>query len=341
MLQVISDPKVLFGLRDELEDAYSKHKDCSFYSPAFVVTTYEAFLNECPNNDLYFVVNKTKDKIDAYIPLYIDQNKTLRFIFDRHTDYCGVIGEKPDFDFFKDLSKLIIKEPKIRKVDFDNLLPGDALLNYLKLFFGNGVIVSSYNNHSFISTDINKGYFGTLKSKYRSELKRVQNKNEGFAFKAIDFPQSFPKQAIVSLRNKMIEKGWRDKSFYDDKFIELSEKLYESKQLILISKWDNDDLLSLVLVFRNNYQKLFTFWMTLFDEKVQYINLSTYLDFITSIEKNDEYSFSFGRGDYDFKSKFCPTIENLYNLRFSKSKFDFLFANYYPVKQFIKRMVKN
>ena len=340
MLEVIIDIKILNDLKLELEEVYNKHVGWSFNSPTFFLTAYKEFKFESDKTQLFFIVMRENNKIVSYIPLYIDKKNTLRFIFDLHTDFCGVIGQKPNFNFFKDVSKVILKESKINKISLDNLLPDDPLLNHLKNFLGVGAAISCYNNHSFIHSDIEKGYFSKLKARQRSELFRVSKINKAYAFKVFDAPDDFPFEEIVALRNKMISRGWRDKSFFDNKFIKFCQKLYDSNELVLITNWQQNELVSIVFVFKNEVQKLFTFWLTLYDADVKYINLTTYVDFISSLEKKGDYYISFGRGDYSFKSTFCPSIQNLYNLRYSKSKFDFMFTNYYLLKYFLKRIIK-
>jgi len=340
MLKILSDLNDVISLKAELYRVYALYRELTFYSPTFVINSYRQFLTQEKKSELFFLLYLNDDKIMAYLPLYIDSNKTLRFIFDKHTDYCGVIGQSPDFDFFKDLSKVIKIEPKIKKIDLDNLSPNDSLINYFRQYFGSGVIISSYNNHSYISSQINIGYFTFLKSKYRSELKRVQNKTNIYQFKVFSAPDVFPLHDILMLKQKVVKKGWRNESIYNEDFMFFTQEMYKTGELILISEWDKDRLISIVFVFKNSGLKLFTFWLTLFDEDVQYINLSNYLNFISLKEKENNYNFSFGRGNYDFKTKFCPKIENLYNLRYSKSKLDFWFSVFYPIKLFAKRLIK-
>jgi len=340
MLEVIDDIEIISDLKLELEEVYNKHEGWSFYSPNYILNVYKEFYIELDSIALYFVLMRENGKIVSYIPLYIDNKKTLRFIFDKHTDFCGIIGEKPDLTFFKALSNKILKESKINRISLDNLLPDDSLLNHLKFFFGSSTSIFCYNNHSIVHSDIENGYYCKLKSRQRSELFRVSKINKTYDFRVFESPSNFPFEDIVVLRNKMVSKGWRDKTFFDDIFIKFCQKLYDSKELVLITNWHQNKIVSIVFVFKNEKQKLFTFWITLYDADVKYINLTTYVNFISSLEKKGEYYFSFGRGDYYFKSTFSPNIQNLYNLRYSKSKFDLLFTNYYPIRYFLKRIIK-
>lgn len=341
MLEVIDDVKGLQDIKSELEEVYNTHSGWSFNSPTFFLTAYKEFQLESSKRHLFFVIFRKKNKIITYIPLYIDQKNTLRFIFDEHTDFCGVIGEKPDFNFFKDLSKVILNESKINRISLDNLLPDDPLLNAFKHFLGQGTLISCYNNHSFISSTTAKGFFGHLKSKEKSELKRVQNKNINYDFEVFDGGKVFPQNQMKALRDQMIANKSRSADFLDDNFLSFSKVLYDAGELEVFSKWDNGQLVSSSMVLKKKQSNYRMVWIDLF-ANIQFVNLSAYVDYIHHLEQYSPSVFSFGRGSYDYKAKnFQPQIQNLYNLRYSKSKFDFLFTNFYLLKYFLKRIIKN
>lgn len=340
MLEVIDDIKILYDIKLELEEVYNKHVGWSFNSPTFFLTAYKEFQFESDKTHLFFIIMRENNKIVSYIPLYIDQKKILRFIFDEHTDFCGVIGEKPNFNFFKDLSKVILKDSKINRISLDNLLPDDPLLNHLNNFLGTGATIYSYNNHSFISLTTSKGFLEHLKSKEKSELKRIQNKNKDFDFEVFDGGKVFPENLMKELRNQMIANKSRSADFLDDSFLSFSKVLYNAGELEVFSKWDNGKLVSASMVLSKNKSNYRMVWIDLF-ENIQFVNLSAYVDYIHYLEQYFPSVFSFGRGSYDYKAKnFQPQIQNLYNLRYSKSKFDFFFTNYYPLKYFLKRIIK-
>lgn len=340
MLEVIYDIKVLYDIKLELEEVYNKHIGWSFNSPTFFLTAYKEFQFESDNTHLFFIIIRENNKIVSYIPLYIDQKKTLRFILDEHTDFCGIIGAQPNFNFFKDLSKVILKDSKINKISLDNLLPDDPLLNHLKNFLGVGTAVSCYNNHSFISSSIAKGFFTHLKSKEKSELKRVQNKNKNYDFEVFDGGKVFPETQMKALRDQMIANKSRSTDFLDDAFLSFSKVLYDAGELEVFTKWDNKQLVSSSIVLKKNRSNYRLVWIDLF-ANIQFINLSAYVDYICHLEKYSPSVFNFGRGSYDYKAKnFQPQIQNIYNLRYSKSKSDFLFTNYYLLKYFLKRIIK-
>lgn len=339
MVIVIEDIEELKKIEAELERVYRNHNGWSFSSPKFILTTIKKNYDNT-SFSLFFVLNRHEETLESYLPLYIDSKKTLRFLFDKHTDYCGVIGKDLNSNFLKDFAKIISQDKRIQRLDFDNLLMADPLLNGLKYYLKSGVCINAYNSHSYISSSAEKGYFNNLKARDRSELKRVLKKNTNSTFSIFAFPQAFPIEGIISLRDKMIKQKSRDNDFLNEAFLKFIKELYQKNELLVLANSLEDNMVSIVFTFKNDVQKTFMFWVTLYDQNVQYINLATYLNFISKVEFEDEYKISFGRGDYSFKATFAPKVENLYNLRFSKSKFDFFFTNYFTLKEFVKRIVK-
>ncbi|WP_282787883.1 hypothetical protein [Flavobacterium croceum] len=341
MLEIINDIKVLAELKPELDEIYHHHQGLSFSSPAFIINIWNEFHSQSLKEELFFILAKDKKKIVSYIPLYIDNKRTLRFIFDTHTDFCGIVGENLDFSFFKDLSKIILNDSRIATICFDNLLPESKLLNYFQHFFKPGVLISCYNNHSFISSTLENNFLSHLKSKEKSELKRIQNKNKEYDFEVFSGEKQFPEKEVRMLRSEMVDRKVRNHNFLDDSFINVLKDLYNAGEVEIYAKKSSENrLLSASFVLKNNKKQLRMVWIDLYTD-IQFINLSSYIDYINYLEDFSPITFDFGRGSYDYKANnFQPQIQNLYSLRYSKSKYDFFFTNYFPLKEFVKRIVK-
>jgi hypothetical protein len=339
MLQIVKTILELEKMKSNLNVVYQNQLQMSFYSPEYVIKAFENFITKDKTNQLYFVVNKSSDVITNYIPLYIDSSDTLRFIFDKHTDYCSCLGPPMDFAALKALSELILQEPKIKRVELDNLLPNDMLLNGLKHFFGIRAIITSYNNYSFVhSTAIAKS-LAHLKSNEKSKLKRIQRKNQNCTFEVFANSQVFPWDAFLELKQQMISKGKRNTAFFDNNFVDMIQKLYDVGEIEIFTKSQDGQFVSASIVLVNMHLKTKMVWFDLFSD-IQYINLSAYVDYIDYLDQVQGMTLSLGRGSYDYKAKnFQPQIQNLFNLRYSKSKFDFWFANYFCMKYFLKRIV--
>lgn len=338
MFSVIKQFNELKALLPALDVVYQKHQSLSFYSPAYILNAYEQFLLVDEKNQLFFISYQIKGEIVNYVPLYIDAKQTLRFIFDIHTDYCACIGPDLNFGALKDLAKLLLEEPNVKRLEFENLLPNDQILNSFKHFLGLGAVITCYNNHSFVSKSQEIDFFAHLKSNQKSELKRVQKKNEAYPFEVFDGSKPLPVSELKQLRAAMIANKSRDQHFFDDAFFHFAQLMYAAGELEVFSKWDGTSLISASMVLKNKQYRMV--WIDLYAD-VQFVNLSAYVDYINYLQQFPELLFSFGRGSYDYKAKnFQPQLQNLYNLRYSKSKFSPLFSHYQGIKQFVKRLVK-
>jgi hypothetical protein len=178
-----------------------------------------------------------------------------------------------------------------------------------------------------------------LKSNEKSKLKRIQRKNQNCTFEVFANSQVFPWDAFLELKQQMISKGKRNTAFFDNNFVDMIQKLYDVGEIEIFTKSQDGQFVSASIVLVNMHLKTKMVWFDLFSD-IQYINLSAYVDYIDYLDQVQGMTLSLGRGSYDYKAKnFQPQIQNLFNLRYSKSKFDFWFANYFCMKYFLKRIV--
>jgi len=337
MLTVISSFEELKGIESELADFYKTFDANYFLSPVYCIKAYELFNND--EDSIYFIIKRDKSIIVGYIPLLVDVKGILKFIYDKHTDFLSEVGLQFDFNDYKKITQEIENNQRIKKIDLDNLHSESKLLHFFKHFFTKGCSVHSYNNHSFITTKEKGGLLKHLSSSNRSELKRICKKTSSSTFNVIMHPESFPKKEIEGLIITMIANGSRENNFLDKKTFNLIEYLYENGEVEIFSKSLNNQLVSASVALKNKVGKRMV-WIDLYDD-IQYINLSSYIEYIYYLNEKDVRYLNFGRGSYDYKAKnFLPNCENLYNLRYSKSKWDFFFTNYYSIKEFMKRIVK-
>ena len=339
MLRIISTFEELKSIEAELNAFYETYQSDYFLSPSYCIKAFELFYNSDDSNALYFITKREKNGINGYIPLFINSKGTLKFIYDIHTDFLSEVGNQFDFNDFKKIAQEIEKNKKIKRYDLDNLISESKLLHFFKHFFNKGCSVYCYNNHSFLISNENQGLLKHLSSSGRSELKRIYKRNSQFGFKIFTNTEIFPRKDIEQLRLRMIENGSRSIDFLDKNILDLIEYLFQKGEVELFSKIREDEFVSISIVLKNTSGKQMV-WLDLYDD-IQSINLSSYIEYIYNLDENGLKYFNFGRGSYDYKAKnFQPNCENLYNIRYSKSKGDFYFTNYYPIKDFVKRIIK-
>lgn len=340
MLEVISTFEELKNIESELNAFYDMFQVSHFLSPSYCINAYELFFNTDNSNSLYFIIKRDANNIVGYIPLYINAKGTLKFVYDKHTDFLSEEGNQFNFNDFKKIARGIDNYNIIKRIELDNLISESKLLHFFKHFFSKGCNVYSYNNHSFLFSYANEGLLKHLSSSDRSELKRILKKNNQFSFKVYTCNDVFPKKEIELLRLKMIQSKTRTNDFLSKNTLHLIESLYQKGEVELFSKSSIDALVSLSIVLKNNCGKRMV-WIDLYDN-IKYINLSAYIEYIEYLDLNSLKYLNFGRGSYDYKAQnFQPNCENLYNFRYSKSKWDFFFTNYYPLREFVKRILKS
>lgn len=340
MLTVVSSFEELKRIESELISFYESLEVKYFLSPNYCIKAYELFQVSDNSSSIYFIIKKNRNIIVGYIPLFINAKGVLKFVYDKHTDFLSEVGNQFDFNDYKKISDEITKNSYIKKIDLDNLHSDAKILHFFRHFFTKGCSVHSYNNHSFLTTEEDGGLLKHLSSSNRSELKRICKKTSSSTFKVFTSPEPFPKKEIEILITKMINNGSRENNFLDKNTLSLLIFLFEKKEMEIFTKSLDSNLVSASFVLKNNCGKRMV-WLDLYDD-IQYINLSSYIEYINYLNAKCIKYINFGRGSYDYKAKnFKPNCENLYNLRYSKSKWDFFFINYYPIKEFIKRIVKN
>lgn len=336
MFQIINNINDLKKIKEQLNLVYQNHKSLSFYSPDYIINSFELFLEKNKNNQLYFVIIKEKTTIINYIPWYIDSKKTLRFIFDKHTDYCGIIGAIIDNKKFNKVFRNILKNKVFKKIELNNLMPNDPLLNYFKSTLGSGVFIAANNNHCYLNFSNNRHYFDTLNSKERNNLNKINSLD--LDFKVINNNSLFPMKEIFYLNQKMKNDNLRTAKFFNENFYKLTEKLFISGDLELAVTYNKDSICSISFVLINQATNSRMIWISMYENSIKNVLLKSYFDYIKYLHQPQNTTLSLGRGAYDYKlNNFQPLVENLYNIRYSNSKYDFFFSNYFGLKQFIKR----
>lgn len=339
MINVISSFGDLIKIKDEIVSFYKEVSYAYFLSPEYCFNSYKSFHSDEIDHGLYFIVNREKQKIVGYIPLVLNKKGILKFINDSDTDFLSEVGCF-SYNDYKKIIQDITTNTMIKRIDLNNF-PIDAKFpHYLKHFLGLGTVIYGFNNHSYLQSQNEVSLIKHLSSSGRSELKRIVKKNADFEFKIFKNNIAFPKEKLIKLRSKMIENGSRNSNFFSDKLIDFVENLYIQQEIEIFTNNSEDRFVSASIVLKNETSKKMI-WMDLYDDE-QYINLSAYIEYIHILDEGNNNYLNFGRGSYDYKAKnFQPKVENLYNLRYSKSKWDFFFTNYYPIKEFIKRIIKS
>jgi hypothetical protein len=338
--EIITTEESFVNLEEEWNFLYKNVKDKTIYQT--YTWAYSWWVSD--KKPLYIIKMYDSNKhIQAIFPFIIDTKRTLRFIADIHTDYIYFLvqinSDSQLFDIFKTLKKVIISSKECSSIELNNITSNNEYFAILTSMFGHKQIIYKSNAYSYKLLKSNKNFmdsFDYMKSKKRSELKRIYTKNSQYKSEFYSKNDNFPYFEIKTIVSSMIEDGTRDKFFLDDTLIKVIEKLFDNDLLIIHVVSDKSTAVSMnfILVEKETY----IFWIDIYTN-IQNINLYSYLLAINLISQcNEEFIIDFGRGLYEYKLKnFEPNIGLQYTFFFTK-KFSSFFI--YISKIFLKNLLK-
>ena len=241
-------------------------------------------------------------------PLELINNK-LRFINDKHADFCDILSETDSFLIVEYLSK----ENRIGRFRLKNLIKESKVATKLKkVAYSNINFSLNFSTLSLLISDSFPSNFTHFIYKQKRRLKRILNK---FSVEHLLFDSKskvFPKKEILVLKNIMIAKSIRNHGFLDMHFLLLAEQLYDSGFLIVSIIKVDDKISGISLIFKHEDQ--YSFWVDLFDDR-KMINLYHNTLFLKYITQNSDAVFNFGRGIYNYKiQNYQPEVYELFEL---------------------------
>ena len=346
--------KILRNEKDFLDSKQTWEQFYKFCNNCTVFQTFEwnfEWWSKAHKEDYLFIIIFFKKSIEnpvAIFPLIIDKEKRLRFIADIHTDYSKILTADLNLSDIHDISNTffnIVNNCENKTIELKNINQNDTLINYLQLPFDNKKIFYQSNGCSHLEvTPVKDNFFGSfthLKSKKRSELKRVYKKYSDFTSSILTKEtHTFPLDKIKSISTEMTESGLREETFLNDDLINIISVLFE-KGYLIIHAIENESgetiAMNFVLISSKNSYLL---WIDIYKD-LQYINIFSYIAFMKRMTEtvNEKITFDFGRGLYDYKIKnFLPEIEQQYTFFFSKQTIDFVV---YLLKLVSKKSIMN
>jgi hypothetical protein len=347
MIQIITDELEFKNLEVQWNELYEK-SICRtpFQSFHFNWTSWTNFQNKQKKNKLWIITQNGKQKkLHGILPFYIDKNGILRFINDLHVDFCdGLFDNNLNIHItLKKITELIIKDKKIKGVDFLNLTHKSIIFPYFKSFLKQAFVFST-TEHSYLPSikETNIELSAHLRSKERNELVNANKVNKDNSYKIYRCEtDAFPYDKLIEIRNNMRNNGIRVPTFYGEDFMNLSRILYENR-LMVISITQIDNLItSASTIISDHEKKWYMFWISMYNSDVKLINIFNNNQFINSQISDKETIIDFGRGGYDYKFRnYLPIVHNVYQLVWAKTFWTTL-KMFYKINIFyLKRIVK-
>jgi len=322
----------IYSTIDELNSLEAPWKE--LYSQSEKVTPYQSFAfcrSALPllSGSLHIIGWSRKNVLLAIFPLYLDSSKTLRFINDRHADFCGPLIAKEaegDFHLCEEIADHIKAEKSIRRVRLENMrydLFQTSLQFHLK-----GSLLYSYSRYSFFTVPeagSAKSAIDSLKQLSKKEkyrLKNIASKMEKAdaqwqAFDAAN-SDSWPDELIKKLTDSMVAAGIRKKKYFSPDYLSFVKGVYESGALMISATFIDKQPASCNLYLKNG--KEYIDWMAFYTEPPN--NAWNLLQFLSWFHSNGGGVLNFARGIYMYKlHNYRPALGSLDRLHYSKSFF--------------------
>lgn len=336
-VEIIRHISDLEKIKDDWISLYEKDDYSVFQS--FEYNYYSMLSNN--EESLFVIILRSQSRIVEIWPCVLDITGRLRFINHLHADFCDILS---DIDTGH-VASFIMSSDEIRSVSLQNIKSSSNIYR-LSNYFTSGekihMIIFKHVNFSEIDlkkTDNFPSNFSHFVNRQRRRLKRILKKYDG-DLKIYGIENNiFPKEEIISLKNKMIERGVRKSNFLDEQLMNVSEELYKSGKLKISMLMIGNNISAISFFFQESNQYLF--WIDLFDDK-RMINLYNNILFIKKVTLNEDAVFNFGRGDYLYKvQNFDPHIYSLYNIRIFKNKFKlFLYMFFSGIRRTVKSIYR-
>lgn len=289
--------------------------------------------------------NNTPEPV-AIFPFFIDKKKVLRFIGDVHTDYNSFLVNCADRVELQELIKKVVSllqdNKEIDSIELKNIRQDNQYITQFVHMFDFKQLIYQSNAYSQVEIDSSHPFLQSipyLKSKHRSELKRIYKRYQNFTSRLYGKEDNFPKDEIRILVQHMRVSKMRDDQFLNDDIVNIIQELFVSGQLIINVIFDDDETVAMNFILFND--KRYLFWIDIY-KNIPMINIFSYLNFLETLcikYKDNPFIIDFGRGLYEYKlSNFFPEIQ--LQLTFFYAKYNRHYIQYLA-KFFIKLSIKN
>lgn len=325
MIQIIDSIEPFKELESEWDFLFNNAANVTFFQTfRYNWIAWKNFSTEKDN--LHILLEYSGDgELHAIFPFYIDSKKRLRFINDRHTDFCNAIISKEIISVYSimhDVWKSIEEDKSIKTVLMDNVLQTSPILSYWKVFCGNAFVFSQ-TEHSWLVCKKSENIFNDFKhlnSKERKRLIKLDKQSRQCDMTVYNISNSpYPEHIVNAIVEQMTASGLRSSSYLNDSMRTFMRELYESGLVELPILCKNGEPMALSFIFANDQKTFGMRWVTLYKSK-EY-NLWHNVRYMSTKAEYCDSVVDFGRGGYDYKmSNFHPQVENLYRFMASNTK---------------------
>lgn len=324
MIETITTKDKFKSLETEWHDLFHQASNVTFFQTfKYNWIAWETFSS--PSDKLFIIVYRNgKKELQAIFPFFLDRKGHLRFINDKHTDFCNAIISNTVIAIYSlmyDVWKFIEDNKFVKLLFLDNVVTKSPILSYWKVFACNAFVFSQ-TEHSWIKCFQSDNIFiefPHLNAKERKRLVSIDRKSSHCSLKISRMVnEPYPEKEVNTLIKEMLNTGLRSSSYLNDRMKLFMRKLYENNLIEIPILYENKEPISLSFTFINESETCSMRWIILY--KSGQFNLWNNVRYIIEKSHIGDSVIDFGRGGYDYKMhNFRPNVENLYRFIASKN----------------------
>ena len=349
MITILSDIQEFLSYRDSwMELCQNRTRPYTPYQHFDFI--YFSWEHICSNmGDLHIIVltRQNDQMVQAIFPCYIDKKKCLRFINDRHSDFCSAIIRDEfvdDYHLYAEFYEYYQTNKAIRRIQLINICESNPLFANLAYFLKGSInrVVNVCSDFYIPQADDSQVSFvnglSRLNTKEKYRLKNVLNKTADLSLRVFESGSAtFPDTVIVGLIQQMIHSGIRKAGFFDTHMMSLFRSLYDAGLLSVFVTSENEQPVAANLILKDGNE--YIDWIALYSEKSN--NLKNLLQVVEYVSNTGGGCLNFARGAYEYKiHNFRPALHFLFGIYHSKSFWgkiaDLWHADGYSLRQIAK-----
>lgn len=350
MIRIIDKIDILQEIKIDWDRLLSISSDSTpFQSHEFITSSWNVMNSkECSLYVMMYTCDRDKE-LQAIFPFYIDRKGILRFINDRHSDFCDAIilnSVRQDYHLWEEVTTCILSRSDVKKICLRNIRSGSVVGPYFRYFFQTS---SEYAENAYSTLIVNPCTSGEhfssnlqfLTGREKQKLRQISKKITNLTFKVFDVSTDEAKDVLNSLVKEMSESGTRRNSYINQLMPIVLDLLAHELASIFVTYCDGNAVALKVFLHEKKSKEYISWLMFYVDKKYNQYNIIQSIEYIA----NSGGIYNFARGVYGYKmEKFRPQIHNLYTLRWSRSLIgqigDLFAMNLYHIKQIVKKIIR-
>lgn len=317
MIRVLETAAELEAFRGDWEALERRAAQSPFQTFCWAEQAWGQVLARIPGNRLFVVVAvEAGAGAQVILPCYLARG-VLHFLLDVHADHGDALAAPDALQsrHWKALCAFLRSDRRVRGFDLRRLPGASPLFQALTLAFPEAAL-SKMGGYAVLRAAQAEDVIGTfrhLTSLQRKALRRALRRTEGLTLRRFSAAggKAFPREALVSLRERMIAQGVRQRDFLPEALLAVAEGMFRAGLCEVAGLYAGETAQVLNVLLRTGGKTLF--WLVA-AESPQMPSLFN-VRYVAEAAKAAPLAVDFGTGVYPYKClAFCPEVHSSFAL---------------------------